>query len=120
MPSSTLRGQDKGGETTEWRCFHCGDVFTEREDAAHHFGLDTLDEPGCKLNELEGGILALYREAQVELAKYREEDNAAFREFYSLGADHSTALRREEEKGYERGLRDGRTLSPPVTTDGEK
>jgi hypothetical protein len=36
------------------------------------------------------------------------EDTELHREIYRLKADHATALRREEEKGYARGLRDAR------------
>ena len=95
----------------EWRCFHCDEVFQDEDDARQHFGSYTLDEPGCQLNALEGGILALYREAQKELMKYREEDHESYRAFHALGAAHTVALMRAEEKGYERGLADGRALA---------
>lgn len=95
----------------EWRCFHCGEVFTDREAAADHFGVQidgTADEVACKLNATEGLLVKMLREAHEELRQYHQEDNAAFRQFYALGADHSTALRREEEKGYARGLEDAK------------
>jgi hypothetical protein len=94
-----------------WTCFHCGEVFTDKAEARAHFGDSEMDFTGCQLNATEGGILKLYREAVQELTRFRQEDNASFREFYALGADHSVALRREEERGYERGLADGRALS---------
>jgi hypothetical protein len=115
-PNDKARADTAGIEG--WRCFHCGDFFTDADDARDHFGSYTLDDPACILNAMEGGILKLYREACEELMKYREEDNASFREFYRLGAEHAVALRREEEKGYERGLRDGRLfpdeVGPPI------
>lgn len=98
-------------EAHEWRCFHCDEVFTTVEAARDHFGDGggcDPEPPACKLNQMEGGLLKLYREALAEIHTYQIEDNASFREFYALGADHATALRREEEKGYARGLRDGR------------
>jgi len=95
----------------EWRCFHCDEVFTDRDLAADHFGVCETRDAACKLNAMEGGILSLYREAEATLDRYRREDNESFREFYRLGAAHSTALMREEEKGYARGLADGRAES---------
>lgn len=100
-------------EQKTWRCFHCDEVFTDREVAADHFGvqIDGLaDDVACKLNATEGLLVKMLREAQEELRQYHQEDNAAFRQFYALGADHSTALRREEEKGYARGLADARKV----------
>jgi hypothetical protein len=97
----------------KWRCFHCGETFTDSSAAAEHFGAEGFPEaPACKLNQLEGGMLKMLRDAQAELRRYREEDHAAHRTFYALGAEHHTALIREEEKGYERGLRDARALLP--------
>lgn len=38
-------------EAMRWRCFHCGEVFVNREDAAVHFGLpgrsDVAELPAC-------------------------------------------------------------------------
>lgn len=105
----------------EWRCFHCDDIFTDREAAADHFGIQIdglADEPGCKLNQTEGGILKMLREANAELAKYRQEDDAQTRMFYALGAEHTVALRREEEKGYARGLANGQALVAPRSERG--
>lgn len=94
-----------------WRCFHCDEVFTDRDAAADHFGVmldGVADEVACKINATDGLLVKMLREAQQELSRYHQEDNAAFREFYALGANHAAALRREEERGYERGLRDAR------------
>lgn len=104
------------GVTKEWRCFHCDEVFTDREAAADHFGVQIdgcADDVACKLNAEQGLLVKMLREAHEELRKYHQEDNEAYRQFYVLGADHSTALRREEEKGYARGLHDARS-SPEV------
>lgn len=104
----------KAAKNKSWRCFHCDEVFTDRQAAADHFGvqIDGLaDEVACKINATDGQLVSMLREAQAELRQYHQEDNAAFRQFYALGADHSTALRREEEKGYARGLEDGRRMT---------
>lgn len=98
-------------EQVSWRCFHCTEVFTDREAAADHFGVQIdgcADDVACKLNAKDGLLLKMLREAQRELRQYHQEDTAAFRQFYALGADHTTALRREEEKGYARGLEDAK------------
>lgn len=95
----------------EWRCFHCDEVFTDREAAADHFGvqIDGLaDDCACRLNATDGLILKMLREAQQELRRYHEVDTSMIREVYALGAEHHGVAQREEEKGYARGLRDGK------------
>ena len=89
------------------RCFHCDDVFTDKAAAHDHFGFDEGCTPACKLASGLAGMVTLIREQEDELRNHRMEETASYREFYALGADHSQALRREEEKGYARGLRDG-------------
>jgi len=44
--------------------------------------------------------------------RYREEDTDLHRELRRMESDHATALRREEEKGYARGLRDAGYVEP--------
>lgn len=98
-------------ESKSWRCFHCDEVFTDRESAADHFGVqidDCADTVACKLGATKKLLVKMLREAQEELRQYHQEDNAAFQRFYALGAEHSTSLRREEEKGYARGLEDAK------------
>lgn len=84
-----------------WRCFHCDEVFTSSETAAEHFGPRIYSDPACTINA------ARLRELEAELARYREEDTDLHREIHGMQAEHHTALRREEEKGYTTGLRDG-------------
>lgn len=93
-----------------WRCFHCGEEFINPRHAAAHFGIDQFAEPGC-VAVLKGGEMHLLKkilELEEQLAGYRAEDSAIDRWWAAKQAEHSAALRREEEKGYERGLRDGR------------
>lgn len=95
----------------EWRCFHCDEVFTDREAAADHFGVQIgglADDCACRLNATDGLILKMLREAQQELRRYHEEDTAMIREVYALGAEHHRVAREQEEKGYARGLRDAK------------
>jgi hypothetical protein len=103
----------------QWRCFHCSEVFTDAKAAANHFGVDHLgDETLCQMAQVDGGIARVIADLSEELQRYRSEDNESFREFYRLGADHSQALIREEQKGYDRGLADGRTVSDTSTDRG--
>ena len=94
----------------EWRCFHCDEVFADRVTAQEHFGDSECEECACKLSATDKGLLGLYREARQQLDEYHREDNESYREYYRLGAAHSTALREAEQSGYDKGLADGRGL----------
>jgi hypothetical protein len=90
-----------------WRCFHCDEVFTTRVDAECHFGRWESDEPACKIKAPgEFALLQALRNAHTQLWRYRNDDSDILRAMASMQADHAVALRREEEKGYARGLRD--------------
>jgi hypothetical protein len=95
----------------QWRCFHCGDTFTRAQErhARAHFGRDEGEQPVCLIRSAgENALLTALRKAQDELATYRAEDNDLMRGLWAMQSDHGIALRREEEKGYARGLRDAR------------
>lgn len=92
-----------------WRCFHCDDVFHTEIEARNHFGSTQDADPACRIKVAgEFALLQALRNAEDELARHRSADSDVLRAMHSMQADHATALRREEEKGYERGLRDGR------------
>lgn len=94
-----------------WRCFHCGDTFTKGQErwAREHFGRDEGEEPVCLIRTAgEGALLTALRNAQDELAGYRSEDGDLMRALLSMQADHAAALRDTEERGYVKGLADGR------------
>lgn len=110
----------------QWRCFHCDEVLTDREAAADHFGTTPDAVPGCMLKVGEDrGILRALRAAEAELARYRAEDSDTDRAMYKMQAEHAVALRREEEKGYARALRDTRytdnqrVTATPLTVTGK-
>lgn len=107
---STSPAPPVAGGTRAWRCFHCDEVFTDIEDAAAHFMLDG-DQPACCLAKVNGDLAKVILTQQKELAAYRNEDTATIREVYGLGAKHFREMRSEEEKGYARGLADGRNES---------
>jgi hypothetical protein len=82
------------GETSdEWRCFHCDEVFTDREKAAEHFGKHEMLQPACTIDVAE------YRRMEEVNSRHCAEDTELHREIYRMSADHATALRREEESG---------------------
>lgn len=101
-----MSAHDKRVQQPEWRCFHCDDVFTDREKAAEHFGTTLLADPACQIDLLHFRLME-----KLHLG-YLDEDTELHREIARLHADHHTALRHEEEKGYVRGLADGRAMPP--------
>ena len=92
-----------------WRCFHCGATFTKAQErwAREHFGDDQDATPVCHIRLAgEAALITLLRKQERELARYRAEDSNTLRALWSMQADHRTALKREEEAGYAKGLRD--------------
>jgi hypothetical protein len=92
----------------QWRCFHCDEVFTSRPFAAEHFGADGT--PACKITSYQGHLVTYIRQLEDRIAQYQAEDSHVMRAIQALEAEHQQALRREEEKGYERGVRDMKAL----------
>lgn len=94
-----------------WRCFHCGEAFTKAQVrwAAEHFGRTQDAEPVCLIRTAgESALLTALRNAEDQLAGYRVDDSDLMRAMYSMQADHAQALRREEERGYNKGVQDMR------------
>lgn len=86
----------------EWRCFHCDEVFTDKATAAEHFGHDELCEPACKIDAAE------YRRMEDVHRQHLNETDEASRLYYAQQDANRRALVAEEQKGYDRGLADGR------------
>lgn len=108
-----LRAAPGGVVVPEWRCFHCDSVFTDKACAALHFGEGEISTPACRIEGAEKyGLLEMVRKQEAELDRFRREDTASYREFYALSADHNRALIKAEQQGYDRGLADGRALTP--------
>lgn len=82
----------------EWRCFHCDATFTDKTQAALHFGVYEHQTPACQIDE---GKL---RDLESELRRYREEDTDLHREMFGMKSRHATALLRAEEAGYAKGI----------------
>ena len=83
----------------EWRCFHCDECFTTKEAALEHFGPHELADPACQID------IGRFREMETYFERCQAEDSDSDRQFYAMRADHAQALKREEEKGFERGLK---------------
>jgi hypothetical protein len=94
------------GESSVWRCFHCGDVFTRAVDAAEHFGGTQGALAGCEIKGHEHGLLGMIRDQEHQLARWREEIDPLTLAMGGMRAEHAVALRRAEEIGYDRGVRD--------------
>ncbi len=110
---ASIACDEVGPEPVRWRCFHCDEAFTASQErwAREHFGRDETAEPVCLIRTSgEGALLSALREAEDQLASYRAEDGAILKAMWAMQSDHRRALVREEELGYERGLRDGRAL----------
>jgi hypothetical protein len=95
----------------EWRCFHCDEVFRDEAAAREHFGSygpRILSEPACQIDAAE------YRAMEKRMTDYNAEDADIHRQMARMEHEHKTALRREEEKGYARGLADAIVpVTPP-------
>ncbi len=96
---------------SEWRCFHCDEVFTDRRCAAAHFGADENAQPACQIKM--GGertLLDALRRAEKEAgdawAAIHAENTEAARAYYNQQGRHREQLIAAEQVGYERGLRD--------------
>lgn len=91
----------------KWRCFHCDAVFTNQYEAGIHFGADVAGTCACVLPH-ERHLVEHIRDLEGLLNEYRGDRDQITRSIMTLEADHRSALQREEEKGYARGLSDGR------------
>ena len=97
-----------------WRCFHCDETFSDAAAAREHFGPNEMHEPRCHID------IAKYREMEERVRRCNAEDTDLHREIYGMQSKHQTDLHREEERGYERGIRDARAeflagTLPPLT-----
>lgn len=86
-----------------WRCYHCNEVFTSHDSASDHFGRNEYSYPICKINGKQ------YREMEEQVRRSNEQDSETDRQMAGIQVRHQSELRREEELGYARGLRDAKT-----------
>lgn len=89
-----------------WRCFHCGDNFTDANHAAAHFGIDQLATPGCVavLRHGEQHLLEKIIRQERELALLRAEDTELVRWQWFKDSQSATHITAAEQKGYDKGV----------------
>lgn len=106
LQAEKVEGEQPAGP---WRCFQCDEVFTDAKSAGDHFGVWPSDVAACRV---EGGMAAELERLRQETVRLQrqisEEDTPLYRQLRRQESEHSTALLREEEKGYARGVRDAR------------
>ncbi|MBM7166110.1 hypothetical protein [Pseudomonas aeruginosa] len=90
----------RADRTAGWRCFHCGEHFLDEAAAALHFGTHEMHSPACLIDVAE------YREMEARMRSYNDEDAEIHRAMARQRTQHQIELRRAEEQGYSRGLKD--------------
>ena len=111
LAETIAAAREEGRREAGWRCFHCGATFVDRVAAAEHFGESETSAAACTIDVAE------YREMEEYTARCRAEDSDTDRAMHRLRAEYGATLRREEEKGYARGLVDGqREVWRPIET----
>lgn len=85
-----------------WRCFHCDEVFGDRDSARDHFGHTEHDTPACQMD------VKHVRWLEEQQRRACDEDTEALRAISRLAGEHETLRRRAEEEGYARGLADAK------------
>lgn len=57
----------------EWCCFFCGEIFTDHDTAAIHFGGEPFDDPACVLKDRDDiSLVEQIREAQAQGERHRK------------------------------------------------
>lgn len=93
-----------------WRCFHCDEVFTNPRHAAEHFGYEEGFTPACKLSISEGHLITYIRKLEAEINRHRREDSDVLRAMHAREAEQFEAVRRAEERGYDRGVQEAKRM----------
>lgn len=89
-------------EANAWRCFHCNEVFTDKEQAALHFGHSEIQQPACRFS------IEYIRWLEEQHRRNVEDDTEVLRATRSWASEHEKLRREAEELGYARGLRDAK------------
>jgi flagellar biosynthesis/type III secretory pathway protein FliH len=100
-----MSAKSKSKAPKAWACFHCDETFTNPAAARDHFGPTCMDTPACQIDAKR------LRDMENELERYRNEDTDLHRQISHLQSEQQTALRRAEEAGYAKGLKDGREIA---------
>jgi hypothetical protein len=84
-----------------WRCFHCNYLALTPAEGREHFGSSPSQRPTCLIDGAE------YRRMEEAYRRSCEEDTDLHRALHAKDSERAFAVRRAEEEGYARGLRDG-------------
>jgi|GEM_PF-1513754 len=105
---------DNPGLKIGWVCFHCWEyfppTFAGQRDAQAHFGGSEMREPACQISKRDHGLLLYVRALEMERDDLRrqlnEDDSAKCRQISAMACGHAEDVRRAEEDGYARAVRD--------------
>lgn len=101
-PAVPLRLEACDAAVSEWRCFHCDEVFTDLAAAKEHFGSSEHQQPACQID------IKHVRWLEEQHRRGVEDDTEALRTIRAIVGEHEELRRRAEEQGYARGLEDAR------------
>jgi hypothetical protein len=97
-----LSDRATGEAAPTWRCFHCDEAFTDRDQAALHFGTSEHDRAICTIDPEH------FRWVEAQHRRNVDDDSDALRTVRTLANEHETLRKRAEEEGYARGLADAK------------
>lgn len=63
--------------TPYWACFHCGEVFTDPDEAETHFGTWSSDVPACKETDIAPVLIHRARQAEADAGRAHIEARQA-------------------------------------------
>lgn len=101
---AALASHQEGAHAAEtgWRCFHCDEVFTDKEDAERHFGTSEQQSAACEID------ITHVRWLEEQNRRNFDEDTEVLRTLRGIIGEHELLRRRAEEEGYARGLADAK------------
>jgi hypothetical protein len=70
-------------KTGPWKCFHCGESFTDEKLAEEHFGRSAVVAPMCQI------FGQTVRNMEDELRRYRNEDTDLHRQIAHMQTEHT-------------------------------
>lgn len=116
-----LRVTPADAEPVTWKCFHCGETFTDERCARAHFGRHEDCTPACIIKGGEGGLLEALRRAEEAaddaIQMVHAESTDAAKAYHAQRCRHNQALIAAEQAGYDKGLADGRAHPPTDRRD---
>lgn len=93
----------------QWRCFFCDELFTDRREAAQHFGVFDAceaDQVACKLMAHQKHVIDYIRKLEREVRQYMAENIPVVRAMYAVEFLSDQKAKDAEERGYNKGVHD--------------